>query len=509
MEIFYGWAIVALCTQCKLLKCFGQNNIMSFTVPHLLEEFELSHSELATLFSIATASSSLIQPWLGRCMDQFGARICIPTAQLVFCITLLCFSMAQRLAWTWLLYFMIALFFLFLRGLSLGACETFPNACIQKWFIQKRGRAMAIQTTVAAIGNACLGFVASAIVAGPGWRWSMRCGALSNLAMTLPSLIWLRSKPEDCGMTIDGLECSSSSPKKAGKLEEERLDDKAPEESEAREVGVQQEMPSGLWPLYAFTFVYEIIHGGCDFEMSFMVKEASHESENGNVLKPTVDLARHIFLPVYIVIAVGNPCFGELVDRRKKRGLHTSAQALCVCGVCTCISTISLSFTSSPSVGVFYGLLRGFNQGIFMILLLSGIAFAEAGIDRELIGQALGMNAGFSLVGTAVGPFVYGVGYDVFGSFRGTLWATSIPPLLLGLVFGYRACRRQSPAHQSDTVPKRTQYAVVAGEEAPKGGQNKSSIPPKKMGKTAHCTVDASIRRQDNQTIEQERQVPV
>ena len=39
---FYGWLIVVVCVFCKIFKVQGQNNVMSYTVPHLLEDFKLS-----------------------------------------------------------------------------------------------------------------------------------------------------------------------------------------------------------------------------------------------------------------------------------------------------------------------------------------------------------------------------------------------------------------------------------------------------------------------------------
>ena len=70
--IFYGWFIAALLIVVKIVKCQGQNNIMTYTVPHLLDELKLSNGELGTLFSFATVLASFAQPILGRCVDRLG-----------------------------------------------------------------------------------------------------------------------------------------------------------------------------------------------------------------------------------------------------------------------------------------------------------------------------------------------------------------------------------------------------------------------------------------------------
>ena len=69
--------------------------MMSYTVPHLLEDFKLSHAELGGLFSAATIMAGMAQPMLGRAMDSWGGRLCIPLLQLAICATLACFAAWQ------------------------------------------------------------------------------------------------------------------------------------------------------------------------------------------------------------------------------------------------------------------------------------------------------------------------------------------------------------------------------------------------------------------------------
>jgi hypothetical protein len=61
---FYGWVIVTICIFAKIFKVQGQNNVMSYTVPHLLEDFELSHAELGGL-SLQPPSW---REWFNRCL---------------------------------------------------------------------------------------------------------------------------------------------------------------------------------------------------------------------------------------------------------------------------------------------------------------------------------------------------------------------------------------------------------------------------------------------------------
>lgn len=436
MEFFYGWIIVVLCTMCKILKSPGQNNIMTYSIPHLLEDFEMSHSELSTCFSLATVSASFFQPFLGRCVDHAGARVCIPAAQLMLALNLLCFSLAPQVSSVPLRYAMIVVLFLFLRGLTLGACETFPNQCIQQWFVQRRGRVMAVVSMSQQVANGLSGLAIAALVAGPGWRFAMRCGALGNIAMVLPGVLLLRKRPEDCGLLPDGIRQvpTSSVPIKQVDVAEDQSDAKTVQETEVEtSEEIPTALPSGLFPLYAFTFFYAVIFGGCDFEMVYIFEEAAGGSD--------VNVADHVFFPMALTIACGQPVIGELVDRCKKCNRGVTCELLTICGFFTCLCTAILPWLSLPALAVCYAILRGGTGAIFGILLGSGLAFAEFGVHRALIGRALGLNSSATLAGTALGPLLYGVGYDYFGSFRGTLILTSIPPLLLCFYFGCHAVR--------------------------------------------------------------------
>merc|ERR1719399_1604287 len=70
---FYGYVILLACILSKLVKIQGQNNIMSYTVPHLLADWGLTHGELGACFSAGTVLAACFQPFFGRLVDRYGA----------------------------------------------------------------------------------------------------------------------------------------------------------------------------------------------------------------------------------------------------------------------------------------------------------------------------------------------------------------------------------------------------------------------------------------------------
>merc|ERR1719375_757682 len=105
-----------------------------------------------------------------------------------------------------------------LRALSLGALETLPNACVQKWFVRRRGRAMSLMHILQQVGVGFMGHAISANVVAKGWRITAALGGVVNVALLAPSVLLLRSTPEAAGMLADGAVPEPATPK----VEEEK-----------------------------------------------------------------------------------------------------------------------------------------------------------------------------------------------------------------------------------------------------------------------------------------------
>mmetsp|Transcript_11342 Transcript_11342/g.14202 ORF Transcript_11342/g.14202 Transcript_11342/m.14202 type:complete len:493 (+) Transcript_11342:36-1514(+) len=424
---FYGWVIVTVCIFAKIFKVQGQNNVMSYTVPHLLEDFNISHAELGGLFSAATIAAGMVQPMLGRAIDHFGGRVCIPLTQLSLCLTLTAFSAWQRPEDRFTLRIEVIGLFFFLRMLCLGAGEIFPNACVQQWFQRRRGRAVGVVFTFQWLGNAVIGTAIAGIVADYSWHTAAALGALANLILSPLSALLLRRSPEVCGMLPDGYASIPEEDEEVGlngskdsKGSKETID--AAEQTDATK----------FWAHFLFTFFYAFMFGGCDFYMVEMVSEAAGNNP--------VSVSLHVFAPMALAAAVSVPCIGELMDKYSGTKWLPSA-LLGVSGLLTAAVTICLPFIHSWLAAVSYGVVRGFTSGIFQSLLGAGLCFAALGVDRQEIGRILGYNQLCTLVGTGVGPFFYGTCRDLLGSFRTSLWLSGVPPLLLGMYFAIQAWR--------------------------------------------------------------------
>ena len=74
---FYGWIVVAIAFVTMAL---GVNARTSFSLlfPPILDEFEWSRGTVAATFSIGFIISTILTPFIGAMMDNFGPRLVLP-----------------------------------------------------------------------------------------------------------------------------------------------------------------------------------------------------------------------------------------------------------------------------------------------------------------------------------------------------------------------------------------------------------------------------------------------
>ncbi|CAE7487364.1 ybfB [Symbiodinium sp. CCMP2456] len=423
---FYGWIIVFTCILCKIFKVQGENKVMTYTVPHLMEEFQFSHAHLGGFFSAATIMAGTAQPMLGKAVDYFGGRICISLLQLAIGVSLAVFAHWYCAENRPLLRMEAVSVFFLLRILCLGAGETFPNALVQQWFHKKRGRAIGVIFTTQWLGQALFGTFIAGIVDRYGWREAAMLGAAVNLALAPVSLLLLRRSPEVCGLMPDG-----STPKDSAIV---IVAEEAPETKDNLK---EEETPTDLrkfWAHFGLTFFYAMMFGGSDFYMVEIIEEASPMPEVSAVSVPW-----HIFTPLAVVTSIALPAVGELMDAHSSHSKWLPPSLLALACILGSIATLMLSSIRSWFAAVCYGVLRGISTGILQTLLLAGLCFSAQGVSRAEIGRILGSNLLCNLVGTGSAPFLFGICRDLFGSFGVSLCVPSVPMLFLAVYFTHQA----------------------------------------------------------------------
>jgi sugar phosphate permease len=164
------------------------------------EELGVGTSALSWSLTLRLATAGLAGPLLGVLIDRHGARWLGAACGLLAGGTMVALSFAHEL---WLVYALFAL--TGFAGFGGPAGQLLTQVPLSKWFVLKRGRALAIATTGMAAGTTIAIPVTQALVESLGWRQTYAIfGLVVAGAIALVSVLVIRRAPEDMGLHPDG-----------------------------------------------------------------------------------------------------------------------------------------------------------------------------------------------------------------------------------------------------------------------------------------------------------------
>lgn len=199
-RFFYGWLIVAITfVTGMLIAGIGSYGLSFFVVP-MAKDLGVTRTALSsvTLFRLIPV---VIVPFLGMLVDRkHGPRLLIAFGGLAAGLALIATSRVQSL---WQFYLAFGVVF-GLATVAMGGQLVAP-AVLSKWFVRKRGRAMAIGTMGISSGGFIIAPLAGWFIAQHGWRaaWAI-LGVVVILAVVPLSALFMRRAPEDVGLLPDG-----------------------------------------------------------------------------------------------------------------------------------------------------------------------------------------------------------------------------------------------------------------------------------------------------------------
>ena len=200
-RLYYGWVIVATALVINVSTSPLGPLVFSFFIAPMREEMGWSLGAISLGLTFRMIASGVTSPLIGMIIDRFGPRYLGLLAGLVAGGCLIALFFARDL---WLFYLLFALSGSVGLGGGPGG-NLITLVPVAKWFIVKRGRAMAIATTGMAIGTVMAIPSIQWMIQAIGWReaWVI-LGAFVALIIVPLSLLFLRGAPSDLGLQPDG-----------------------------------------------------------------------------------------------------------------------------------------------------------------------------------------------------------------------------------------------------------------------------------------------------------------
>jgi MFS family permease len=197
-KIYYGWAIVWSSAVIAIAQTPMFGPVLSAFVKPISDDLGWSRATISLAFTIGTLTGSVASLAVGRILDRHGARVVIVIAGLLIAGSLLGLATMTE-PWHFWTFFGIG------RGAAIAGIQMGTTVAIANWFVRKRARAAAITSAGLRFGQAIVPLLIIPILIAFNWRIAF--GSLSIFAVILilvPSIIYIRRRPEDFGMKPDG-----------------------------------------------------------------------------------------------------------------------------------------------------------------------------------------------------------------------------------------------------------------------------------------------------------------
>lgn len=197
-KVFYGWYIVAVGFLGNFASVFSLSSTLGVFMQPMTRDLGVSRGVFSLLRSGEGLISAGLSPLIGSMVDRHGPRWLMTFGALAVGVG---FVVLSRVEAFWQ--------FLAVRWtLSIGdafMAYMVINVAVSRWFIRKRGRAVALSSMGVGFAKIGLPIFAAFLIAWLGWRSAWAVFGIITLALVVgPAAIFMRRRPEDMGLNPDG-----------------------------------------------------------------------------------------------------------------------------------------------------------------------------------------------------------------------------------------------------------------------------------------------------------------
>ncbi|MEO1287719.1 MAG: MFS transporter [Chloroflexota bacterium] len=386
--IYYGWVVLIVATIGVIATAPGQSFTVSLFIDSFIQEFGLSRTAVSALFSTGTFVASLSLTFVGRLIDRYGNRPMTVLIAGAFATVLVLFYFVN--GWVTLL-----LAFFGIRMLGQGALGLVNTTVIVEWFKRLRGRVMAfVLVSFSLFQWWYIPFLQAQLEVIP-WRVMWVYLGIAVAFITIPlAWIFMRNTPEEFGLQPDG---------------ETTLKSEAETKADLDEIMVTSwALPDVLTNVTFWVFIFGRIISPA-WGTGLILHQVSIFIELGH----TAEIAAATYANITIVTAICAILFGYLVDRLRP-GVVMALQLGALIG-----AMVLATFMTTPLLLLAYALSFG--------IMMGGGAVFDGAVWVNLFGRGhQGTIRGFVstmlVIGTALGPILFGLSLDVLGSYNPVLW---------------------------------------------------------------------------------------
>jgi sugar phosphate permease len=342
-------------------------------------------------------ANAVVSPTTGQLIDRFGVRVLLPVAIGVSALALVGLAAVTQ-GWQ-----LVALFGLMgLAGLA-GPGSLVTSVPIAKWFVRRRGRAMAVATLGNPIGGVIFVPLTQVLIESSGWRAAWLIMAVVAAGIIIPlALIFIRRHPEDIGLLPDGASPAPSRPPRPA--------------SDAPQAAVVAHDTEVSWTRHAVVRTVTFWRLVFVFAVVVLGQSTVGVHRIPNFMDRGIDPTLVAYATALDAGTAGVSLFalGFLVDRFQVRYLGALGFLIVAVAIYLTLraDAAPLMFASTATFGV----------GVGANLLLQNYIWADY-YGRRNLGAIRGVVQPITLLFGGIGPPLAGYIRDVTGNYDGVWWA--------------------------------------------------------------------------------------
>jgi sugar phosphate permease len=422
-RIFHGWYIVGTVILVGTFLGGFQSYAFSFFFIPISEDLDLSRTATSGVLTLRAIIMAIFALPVGIFLDKYGSRVLmvfgiivggLSTIGMFWVNSLLAFYLAMGVGRT--------------LGVATAAGEV-GTTTVAKWFVRRRGRAMAFATMGTPMAGVILPILTVFLISSFGWRAAFAMyGAFLMAVLLLPAFLFMRRMPEDMGLLPDGDHPDDEPIMVNGKQQ-------ATADEPVWTMPMAVRTPS-LWLLTLSMNFSMLMIGAVMLHIVPYITDQGFSNELGAVTITTMAVG-----------AVSAKFFwGFLSEKYPFRYLMAIGQLLDATAL-----VVFISFPSTAGIligGAMFGFAR--TQAIW-----SAIGYASY-YGRHFLGTVRGVVAPFRLISGAGGPILAGVFYDSFGNYN-AIFLLLAASSATGAFFAVLA---RPPVHPSERTSTRDEIQV-------------------------------------------------
>ena len=426
--IFYGWYIVAVAVLAQFVTGGTQAYAISVFVKPMTEDLGWTRGSFSSVQTVSTVVMGVAGFFIGGLVDRRGPRVLLLGGGILAGFALCAISWVQEPWQFWLL-----------RGIgqTLGAAmagNMVVNVTVAKWFVARRGMAIAIASLGFSLGGVLLTPLTSVVVEMYGWRTAWVVLGVMVWIGTIPSVLVIRRSPESMGLEPDGMTANQAQ----AYAQNKRTASSTPEVQWTRPEALRT---SAIWLVIAAYGLGTVGIGALFLHLVPFLIDMGFGSGTSTILFGVQAWASLISKPVW----------GVLMDRFHARYLSAFGFALCAVTL-----LFMFAAASTHSVWIVGALLFVYGFGIGGIIPLQETVWASY-FGREHLGSIRSIGMPFTIIFGGGGPLLAGVMYDRTGSY-GSAFVGFAVVQMIGVVLLLLAA---PPRHPSTRTARENERATA------------------------------------------------